>query len=331
MNKKIAIVGGIIVAVIVVLGAVSFLGAGRMADDYEKAFASWSNSSKAKLLASTSTLPDKMYVFEFDQVTEDQGLELQKKGCDAVEATLQEIKKAQNDTPKLGVAFLGTFNNKYAAAQKHADEREKIISAYTKNAQTTFEKIVTDCKWNYGYNTGAKPSHEAYKKVEATYVKQGESGDGWICKNEKGCIPVSPEKRAEYVKSYKQFITLSAKNDAKWFKEDVCKNTSYGSAGCKKVAEAGKLYDAATNAYLESFATQPMNSADTAAKNAGISESHKAAINEMVALYKGLFPKNAVPQELSGASAGSDVFLDAVTKARIADLITAQAALKSLK
>ena len=330
-GRKLGIAGGIVALLVVVFAGVSFLNAGNMASEYEKSFTAWNTEKKAKLLTTTSTLPENMYVYDFDQVTEEQGLELQKKGCDTVGATLQEVKKTEETVPKLGVAFLGSLNSKYAAAQKQAEERTKTIRAYTEKAKTSYEKIVTDCKWNYGYNMGAKPSHEAYKKVRATYVKQGERGDGWICKNDKGCTPVSPEKRAAYVEAHRQYITLSAENDAKWFKDDVCKNTSYGSEGCKKVADAGKKYDAATHAYLDAFATQPVGSAEVDAKNAGINESHKIAIDATVALYKELFPKNNVPQELSSASAGSDVFLDAVARARIADLIAAQAALKSLK
>jgi hypothetical protein len=331
IDKKWGVAVGGIVVVLAVFCALSFFNAGNVARDYEKSFASWNTDKKAKLLTMTSTLPEKMYVFEFNQVAENSGLEIQRKSCDTVNSTLQGVSTVGETMPRLGMVFLGTLNNEYAAAQKRASERAKAVTEYVEKAKTAFGKIVADCKWNYGYNTGAVPSHEAYKKVEETYMQPGESLNGKTCVGDKPCLPVLPEKRAIYVQAYRKYVALSSTNDAKWYGGEDCKNTSFGKDGCKKVADVDKAYDVATSAYLESFASQPAGSSEIDAKYSGITAAQVTYRKTMIDIYKMNFPNQPVPEVMDSASAGSDTYLDAAAKALIANLVVSQQKLKDLR
>jgi hypothetical protein len=332
-SKKVGIAGGILAIILVVLGIVSFSSAGQAASDYEKAFASWNANEKPKLLAATAAQPEKMYAFEYDEVTTEQSLEFQKKGCDATEATLKTLKEADQKLPNVPMAFLGSLNDKYSSAQQRAEERSKTLGAYTTKAIKAFEGLVADCQWNYGYNKGATPSHNAYDQAKTFMMKPGEAVGNVSCpaSAKDGCIPTDPEKRKSYAEALKKFTAARATNVDTWFAKAECKQTAYGDEGCKKVHEAEKAYVAAFAAYADALAAQSSDSPDVMAKAEARSATLRTEREITAARFNQLFPAKPVAAQEADRFNGTDAFFDAVYKARIAELAAAQQPVKDLK
>jgi hypothetical protein len=254
-HRRLYIILAAIVIAVIALFAGLFLyassAAGGKVSDYDDAYAQWKAKEKPILLAATKKVPTGTYVIKNSTTTK--GLATQKKGCDAVTASLKDVDAASDRLPKMGTnGLLGKVSSDYSDAGDKSDRRAKVVRAYVKAASGTLTQLERDCRWNIARNTAAVKSEKAWDKGKKYLLKPGETEPGGIfCPQERGttCVSSITKKKNTYADLRIKATKLYGSTTLKFYSPKECGETSYGAA-CRVIFKA---YSDQNNLQLKNY------------------------------------------------------------------------------
>ena len=332
ISRKVLLIGGGLVAVLVIVLGV-WLGvdaAGKEAERYEKAFATWSKGTKPELIKASSSLPQGTYVF--DDQTSKKNLAIQKKGCDKVEQTLGKITDATKNAPELKESPFGGLSAVHGDTKKQADKQSETIQTYLGTAKKAYQQVLTDCRWNIATNTAAVKSQELYAALDKKYDQNyGERQDGSHCNNQSGCIPENDAKRKKYLDVFRRAQQAAVDKILPRLLPERCGQTSFGKDcqklhdGYEAVFEANLYYVKVASKLTTVINSQPIT------KAIKVYDKADAALDKtMLSAFKKQYPEFAQTKRLKDSPGQSDSWLDAVARGRISALVKAQTDIKKL-
>ena len=232
-HRRLFIVLTAIALVVISLVAGLFLyassAAGSKVSDYDKDYAAWKAKEKPVLLAGTAKLPTGTYLTK--NVRTAKGLATQKKGCDAVAASREDLRAAAESLPAMGTS--GVFckvSSDYRDAGDTSDRRAKVVRAYAKAASATLRQLERDCRWNIAYNTSTIKPAKPYEKSGNYVMQAGDREPGGIsCPGPRTCISSIKKKQVTYAKLRLEYVALARSGSLSLYGKK-CEATSYGSA-----------------------------------------------------------------------------------------------------